>query len=212
MKIVLSRSAWDAIRYWTDRAKDYEVSGLGNALVSADGEVIYVTSVCLPTQKGKPAESEMSGDGIAEALYALREAPGETRFHWHSHVQMPAFWSATDHAALRQLGDEGGWFAAMVLNQKGETLGAYTQGGPVRVLLPDVPVEVETALDPSVEAALAAEFDARVTPPPERGGRGRSVVSLWDWDDWDAEGFSAKPKTQAKKPTKKKVRRRKARP
>lgn len=123
MKLIIDDEVYQKVMYWVDRAKDLEVSGLGLIQVEPDG-VFRVTDAMLLPQKNTKTHTEISPDGVAKAMYDLRNSGGELKWWWHSHVDMGVFWSKTDTDTIEEFG-QGGWVVATVFNKRREKKTAF---------------------------------------------------------------------------------------
>lgn len=124
MKVVIDRDVHQKVMFWTHRAKFKEVSGLGKIVVDREAGTLRVVSAMLLPQVNHSAHTEIDAAAVCKAMYALRDEPGDLNWWWHSHVQMPVFWSGTDKDTIKEWGDNG-WVLATVFNQKGEYRSAY---------------------------------------------------------------------------------------
>ncbi len=104
--------------HYVHKAK-FEISGFGNVEIIKG--VPTVTDIILLKQENHSTETEMDGDAVAKALYDhhVSGMEGELKFWWHSHVDMPTFWSTTDMATINEL-TENGWWIHGVFNKKNE--------------------------------------------------------------------------------------------
>lgn len=166
MKIVIDHTVYDKIMYWVNKA-DFEVSGFGKVQFK-DG-VFQVTDAILLKQEGGATHTDIDPTSLSRAQYELRNHPGDLRFWWHSHVQMPAFMSSTDKDTIKELGANG-WLVAAVFNQKeeyetaisyqstssfGENVQQYQEKLPLEIMYPGHDEDTFRAWD--------AQFDANVS-------------------------------------------------
>ena len=191
---LISGKAWGKMTYWIDKAPG-EISGMGLIKQQANGSYI-VTDVILLPQKNGSAHTEIDGQDVAKAMYALRDADGSLNFWWHSHAQMSAFWSAEDKNTISNLGS-GGFFFSTVINKRGEHRTAFSLklgGGehvkPQVLFIDEIPTRLSTVLSVEEERMLDSEYDKNVTssfattsylsiynksfPKPDSGNPGRS--------------------------------------
>ncbi len=123
MKLHIAPEVYQQVMYWVNKA-DFEVSGFG-VIQIIDGLPV-VTKAILLEQEGTAGDTELDPAAITKAEYEMRNEEGEgLRWWWHSHVNMGVFWSATDKAAIKQLGGEG-WFYHTVFNKKYERKSAFS--------------------------------------------------------------------------------------
>ena len=120
--ILIENEVYEKIMFWVNRSKD-EVSGLGTIKVEKDGILRVISAMLLP-QTNTATHTEITAEGVNKAMYQLRQAEGELKFWWHSHVMMGVFWSGTDHATIKEFGTHD-WILATVFNQKNEMRSAY---------------------------------------------------------------------------------------
>jgi proteasome lid subunit RPN8/RPN11 len=141
------------------RSYDKEISGLGRVERASDGTMV-VTKVYLPTQENDAASTDLDEASVAKLLYTSREDKGSMSFWWHSHVNMSAFWSGTDHATIQQFG-EGGFVVATVFNKRAEYKTAlYRKGDEVA---PSLFIDdIETSFEYMPTQAQRDEWDANI--------------------------------------------------
>jgi hypothetical protein len=137
IKVQIDDEVFRKIMHWVNKSK-FEVSGLGKVEYDKDSNILRVTDAILLPQKNTSTTTEIDSTAIGKAMFALRGSP---RFWWHSHVDMPVFWSKTDIDTIKQLGS-GGWFLSTVFNKRQEMKSAFCQNTPVRLLLENLPTEI----------------------------------------------------------------------
>lgn len=113
---------YEKIMFWVDKA-DFEVSGFGKCIY--DGKDFQVTNAILLKQEGGAAHTDIDPLSLSQAQYRLRGQPGEMKFWWHSHVNMPSFMSQTDKNTITELGSHG-WAVATVFNKRREVRSALS--------------------------------------------------------------------------------------
>jgi len=140
-KIRIGREAYDKIMYYVNKS-NFEVSGFGNVVI-IDG-VPTVNEIFLIKQENHSTETEMDAEAIGKALYDhhVSGMEGELKFWWHSHVNMPVFWSGTDMDTINQL-TEDGWFIHGVFNKKYEYRCAYSNNDPVPMFVDDLEMDID---------------------------------------------------------------------
>ncbi len=157
-KVAILPEVYDKIMWWVHRSPQ-EISGFGKVQF-IDG-VATVTSAYLITQENSSADTEIDAQALSKLMYEKREEEGHMNFWWHSHVNMNVFWSATDYAAIRQIGKQG-WVLAIVFNKKEEYRAAIYQGGSE--FFPPIWVDDMTMEQASrVSKELADELEAEYT-------------------------------------------------
>lgn len=187
--LIINADVHRKVMHWVNKSK-FEVSGLGTVVKEKSG-ILRVTSAMLLPQKNTSTHTEIDADAVCKALYDLRDAEGELKWWWHSHVQMGVFWSGTDNDTIKELGKEG-WIVATVFNQKNEVRSAaYAASSlicpwndnPMDLFYDDLPFSVDTQEHPDT-AKWDAEYKDRVenaTAFPTLPLAGTSTgATLWD--------------------------------
>ena len=152
----LDEEVYKKIMYWVNKS-DFEVSGLGKITFDPETNTLKVIDAVLIEQENGSVSTEMSAAAIGKAMFLLKDAPGDLRFWWHSHVNMPVFWSGTDTSTIKQLA-MGGWFVSTVFNKRREMKTAFSQSSPIRCIVDDVPTTIDTAVE-----AANPEWDKEYT-------------------------------------------------
>ena len=153
-KVVIDNEVYRKIMYWVMKS-EYEVSGLGNVVFDAKEGTFRVVSAMLLPQVNTSTHTEIDPQSVCKAMYELRDAPGEMKFWWHSHVNMGVFWSAEDTGTIEELGSAG-WILATVFNKKNEHRTALYGVGSV---IPTWVDQIDTVTTPFVDP-MAAQWDA----------------------------------------------------
>ena len=129
MKLTIPSDMYATIMGWV-YACDIEVSGMGQLKRTKDG--YEVTAVHILDQTCTSVETEMSAEAMGVLEYECEDGEfkddGDLIWWWHSHVDMPVFWSSTDMDAIEQLSPENGRIVATVFNKNREFRTAYRQG------------------------------------------------------------------------------------
>ena len=158
----IDNEVYDKVMHWVDKAVG-EISGFGKVEL-IDG-VFYVTSAILLKQENTSASTEIDAGAVAKAMYEMKDEPGHLNWWWHSHVNMPVFWSGTDMDTIQELGEHG-WICATVFNKKEEMRSAYYQKGDdflPKVFIDNVPTGRQSLLDIASMEEWDREFDEKVT-------------------------------------------------
>jgi hypothetical protein len=176
VKLEISEEVYRKIIYWVDKCP-MEISGLGKVIFDQENNIIKVIDTILIKQTNSCAETEIDAAAIGKAMFLLKDSPGDLRYHWHSHANMNVFWSATDQSMIKMLGANG-WFCATVFNKKREMLSAYTQGAPVRLVVPNIETKIEQVIDPALTSKWDEEYAANVTEKSYQTIGGSSNMDL----------------------------------
>lgn len=188
IKVCIPKDTYDKIMFWVNHAK-FEVSGFGTVVYEPKEKTFTITDAFLLKQEGAGAHTDIDATSLSKLQYHIfkNKIPGELRFWWHSHVQMPTFWSGTDLDTIKDLG-KNGWIVATVFNQKSEMKSAFCAKNNVELigdsfhLDDDVDTEIPDYYDADLMAAWTKEFDDNVT---ERTYR--AMTYGYDETDWQTK-------------------------
>lgn len=162
-----------------------EISGMGQLERYKDGYI--VTKVHLPKQKCTSVETEMDADDLGVLEYECEDGMfkdyGELAWWWHSHVDMPTFWSGTDHEAMVKL-SANGRILSTVFNRKFEMRTAYRQGeSGDGFYMPVFSDELKTVIIPS--NSVEQEINNKVSGMKISETHGPSFRSKYGMNRWD---------------------------
>ena len=159
-RIEIGTMVFQKIMHWINKS-DKEVSGLGK-ITYKDG-VIQVTDAILLPQKNGATHTDIEGVDVAKAMFLLKDAPGDLRFWWHSHVDMPVFWSGTDWDTIEKI-SAGGWFVSTVFNKRREMRSCLRIAQPMDFgAFDELPTQIVQFLDQEEIKRWDAEYDKNVT-------------------------------------------------
>ncbi len=102
LRVLIKAEARDKINQWVAMAQG-EVSGLG-MVEEIDGGFI-VTDVFLPFQKCGGSNTDVEPEAVARLMIDLESQGLDSsclKFWWHSHSDMPVFWSGTDTSTINK--------------------------------------------------------------------------------------------------------------
>lgn len=194
MKVILENEVYRKIMHWVNKSH-YEVSGLGTLEIQ-EGGIFRVTSAMLLPQKNGTTHTDIESEDVGKLMYALRESPGQLRFWWHSHVDMPVFWSGTDMDTIRKI-SAGGWFLSTVFNKKNEMKSAYcavagaqTPWGPQEHFEDNLETTIMPFIEPQATAwdeeyRINVTNSLPVTVPYTSQYAGYRGYENWDDYEWD---------------------------
>jgi hypothetical protein len=146
-----------------------EVGGLGLVDVEPDALVVRETYV-LPQLAG-PDSTIIAPEDLSRFLCDLIAQDvdtGRLRLWWHSHCEMPVFWSTQDLLTMTSAFPGADWMLAMVLNRRGDIRAALELYRPVRAQLDLLPVGLH--LEATVRATVASDLRQAGSPYPGEGG------------------------------------------
>ena len=165
VKLSIAPREQEKIWWYVDKCEK-EISGLGKVIRRPDGS-LHVNKIYLLEQECSAVETELDDEAVAQLLYEARNDEGQMLFWWHSHVDMPTFWSGTDIEAIHQLG-KAGMVLSTVYNKKRDSrtslFVAATEYAP-EMFLDDLELNVMGLLDTSETEQLEKEYDKKVTFP-----------------------------------------------
>lgn len=143
---------------------DGEISGLGT-VVQPNRGTFHIQDIHLFEQTCTGASTDISVEDVSKSLVqAVTQGlnPETLKLWWHSHANMQAFWSGTDHATAKAL-DNGSnqWMLCLVQNKRGEYKLRLDVYDPTYVYIDDIDLKVIKPANPLVEQ-LRAEVNAKV--------------------------------------------------
>ena len=119
---------------------EIEISWLGQVRPLGDGYI--VTKIHVLKQECSGVETTLDADAIAMLDYECTDGKykkyGDLLWWGHSHVDMSAFWSSTDHDAMKTLSGVGCLVISTVFNRRREMRTAYRQGKSIDGFYPEV--------------------------------------------------------------------------
>jgi hypothetical protein len=135
----IPRAVWDKIQTYVTLC-DEEINGFG--YVSQLSETrLRIDNVFILKQEVTSTSVTTDDEALAEFTYQLhcknkeREAAGEkplmVRLHWHSHVNLDAFWSTQDESTINANLSE--WNLSIVTNKRNEYAARLDLYRPFRV-------------------------------------------------------------------------------
>jgi len=145
-KVVFSINAYIKYQAYINKVET-EISGLGKVVKHKDEGFFYIEDlILLPQIEATGAYTKFNNSKFYDELIQKGEQPSDYKLWWHSHVNMPVFWSSTDNNTA---GDydielpEDNWFLSIVGNKKGEILCRLDIFDPIRITLNKIPWEID---------------------------------------------------------------------
>ncbi|HTK04147.1 MAG TPA: hypothetical protein VL500_01055 [Candidatus Eisenbacteria bacterium] len=160
-KVVIPEEVWKRLMAYI-LACPMEVGGIGS--VELVGDTLIVTDVFLLEQEVTPVKTLLDGPAIRRFVTEwVRQGkdPEVLRFWWHSHADMPVFWSEIDMRTIRELSRHN-YLVSLVGNHKLQTRTRITSSQPFPFAFDFVPVEVTPDLGEAVTKAAKEEVDKKV--------------------------------------------------
>lgn len=181
-KIIIENMVYQKVMYWVQKSPD-EVSGLGNVIIEPETNTIRVIDAIMLPQSNTGGSTDIDASAVAKAMFLMHKnkVPGQLRWWWHSHVNMPVFWSGIDISTIKQLGGQG-WFSATVFNKRAEMKSAFCQKEPIRLLVPEIQTFVGHPANAELIKAWDEEYTKNVKEKPKYLGTFQG-----DWRSWRKE-------------------------
>lgn len=113
-------------------------------LIKGESEIIekYLPSFLKNSEKYDDDVSNLTEEELLDVRSEIgRSIYGRMNFHWHSHVDMPAFWSSTDCSAADSMLEQYSWAVMMVSNKYGNSMVKYIQRKP-RITIDNIKLKV----------------------------------------------------------------------
>lgn len=166
MELILTEEVAHKLHLACNHDPSMEVGGFGKTTV-LDNNKVLVTDIIIPPQEVQSAHTDTEVEGLDHLIVALaqrppkedgtRESVSDWRLWWHSHARMQTGPSGTDTTTLRVLAEQmdDGWFIGMVTNVRSERTCWTHIVKPFALVVNNVDVKVQGAVDPRLAAALA---------------------------------------------------------
>lgn len=118
-----------------------EISGLG--VVELIDKRLTITKVYLPRQKVSGSSTDLNTESVAQIVIELSNQGLENKLlcWWHSHVNMPTFWSGTDEATI-QLLTNNSFFVSIVVNKNFDMLTRIEIFNPMHISFDNVTTKI----------------------------------------------------------------------
>ena len=141
-----------------------EISGFGTISVDPDTNTLLLEDVSILPQRISSVSVDIDANDIADFLVeeiAKGNDPNKLRVWWHSHAEMPVFFSSTDIHTIENSLTQAPWLVSLVVNKKGEMKAAFTIYDPVKIWIDDIPVKVH--VEPNIREEVRADIAKYVT-------------------------------------------------
>lgn len=198
MKVILSSRAQLQMAYYIANI-DYEISGLG-IVEKLPNHDMYVTELFLLEQTVTGVETVLDPACLAKFWDEKLQVPDfpieKVKLWWHSHVNMPVFWSNVDTATIDTLDTEQAdenWWLSIVGNKAGLRKARVDIYEPHRMFMDDLSIEM--GLDLELKESIIKEIEEKVTvkkavpvvstPPGNLAPRER----YWGYEGRDDDDF-----------------------
>lgn len=170
MRLILPLEIWQQIQGYVRAAKPNEVTGFGT--IKQIGNDFVVDEVFIPEQKCSAVYCETAPGAINDIIFNLIEdnpaRAGNLRFRWHSHVDGPVYWSATDEGDIATW--DAPWVVNLVTNTKEEKrarLDVFTDEIKLREIELEVYIQMpQLDIPREVQQACTTKIREKVAPLP----------------------------------------------
>jgi len=142
-KLKITTNAYLKLKYFTENT-DTEVSGLGKVRVTRGYFEVYDIEVF--EQNVSMISSDLEIESLVKFLIdktLKKESVKDYKVWWHSHIDMPAFFSLTDDTTINR-STEFPYLISIVTNKDEESMARLDLFKPVRLT---IPLEIEISLN-----------------------------------------------------------------
>lgn len=144
MKLIIPKEIEERIHGYV-MSVDSEIAGMGK--VRVEGDEIIVEEVMIYEQTVTGATADLSPQAIAKwqtELVRAGKSPKNWKLWWHSHDNMPAFFSKRDTDTIDGQ-TEGDWLLSLVVNKRKEREARLDMYRPFRMYMDKLDIEIEGA-------------------------------------------------------------------
>lgn len=174
-KVSIDLASWQAIMEYA-RQCDVEINGFGLVDYQPLSGVIRLSDVFITKQGASMHGVEIDDADLHRHMYALSKegiAPSRVKFQWHSHVNMPVYFSDIDTQNIDRW--SGDLLVSLVVNKRGEWKCRLDLYKPLRLSF-DVQFEVELPVAEEIlKQRVEADMSEKVIKQKQtlwlRGGR-----------------------------------------
>ncbi|HTM68766.1 MAG TPA: hypothetical protein VL426_05720 [Candidatus Binatia bacterium] len=159
--VIIPEAVWKRLMAYI-LACPMEVGGIGS--VELVGGSLIITDVFLLEQEVTPVKTLLDGKAVRKFVTEwVRQGkdPEVLRFWWHSHADMPVFWSEIDMRTINEMSRDN-YLVSLVGNHKLATRTRITSALPFPFAFDHVPVEVVPDLSEAMTKAAADEVAKKV--------------------------------------------------
>jgi hypothetical protein len=217
--LIVNATDMATIDFWMNLAAEdkNEISGFGTIEpIKEKGQTIalHVQEIFLPEQTNNGSLSDIADEDMSKFCASLEEYQLERfKFWWHSHVQMPTFWSSTDKKTVDEFRSRD-FFVSLVTNVKHDVLVRLDYYSPFHVHVNQIPLFINVDLsqnkikqilfdeynnfgyvDPTcffnkdilseaTKKKLQNEFNTKVKTNKSKNGITTGQVYAWNGHDW----------------------------
>jgi hypothetical protein len=162
-KVLFDLKAFVKIKAYINKT-DKEISGLGEVEVDHQNGIIKIVNLYLLPQVCTNETTNLTKDGIAkfyDDIISQNKDCSKIRLWWHSHANLPVFWSKTDSDTINDFDleiPENNWFLSIVGNREGKIKCRLDIFQPINITTDNLPWSVEI-LDPEISKEVDIDFE-----------------------------------------------------
>ena len=160
--VAMPKPIYQKLMYYIMATTD-EISGLG--MCRKEGSRITIYELIMPKQENTGASTEIDEEDLSKIITDMVRANrdmSELRLWYHSHSNMKCFWSGTDEATCRKIG-QGDWFLSIVANRKKQLLARLDIYKPFHIILDQIEVVVEDDITFEIPQEIKDEVEQKVS-------------------------------------------------
>lgn len=177
MKLIIPKAIEERIHGYA-MSVESEIAGMGKVRVENNDSII-VEEVMIYEQEVTGATADLSTKSLAKWQSDIVKAggsPKQWKLWWHSHDNMPAFFSGRDVATIDGQ-TEGEWLISLVVNKKREREARLDLYRPFRMYMDKLEIEIQGEAY-TIPADIAREVAEKVKRPvPTYAGIGYGIPS-----------------------------------
>ncbi len=167
-KLIIPHESYKRLKGFVDVCP-VEVTGFADVEYDPEEKVFVVGKIYLVKQTAQPAEVDMNEEDVAKFTDELI-SQGSTqlpRIWWHSHANMPAFFSATDDATQKELVNDS-YMISLVLNKEGKMQANLNLWKPFPYRFEDMEISLGAAVDAPTDE-IKKEYEEKVVVSLDEG-------------------------------------------
>ena len=162
-KVIFSLSSYLKFQAYIDQ-KDTEISGLGKTSINKENKSIYISDLITLPQTATGVNTVFNVGDFLEDTITKGLEPSDYKLWWHSHVNMPVFWSGTDLATMEDFDTEfkeNNWILSIVGNKRKEILCRLDLFEPFRITFDKLPWEIDFNCEMNNEISKLVEEEIK---------------------------------------------------
>lgn len=178
MKVVFPIDVYQKLRAYVECVR-VEISGFGR--ISIKNEVIRIEEIKIFKQICSAGGTVIDRYDVGEFWNNLDD-PSGWKLWWHSHGELQAYFSPTDHATMEERAEESDWGLSIVTNRHGDIEVRIDFASPFRYIIERIPWEIDY-VPRILEDEVFEEVSRKVQIYQERQSKERQRkknTNFWD--------------------------------